>query len=275
MNNIENLPTHIFVGPIKTGTTWIYEYLSQHSAVSLSHRVKETFFFDRYFDKGLNFYRSHFEKCSALPLVEVGPSYAGDRNAFARIKKTLPNIKIIITIREPSLRTLSQYQHELRYGYYSKDINCYLSKNDPMFQRSNYPKILAEAVSIFGSENVSILSFEELRSNPKTFCVRICKILNIPFIEPPLDLVCSNINSAQMPRNRVLSKFATTVADEFRKHGLAHIPTLARRLGFRKLIEKKNNVENPNTELLEKIREINNFDYSEFKENNKDFIPKI
>jgi hypothetical protein len=37
----------IVVGPLKTGTSWIYNYLSHHQQISLPTTVKETYFFDR------------------------------------------------------------------------------------------------------------------------------------------------------------------------------------------------------------------------------------
>src|SRR5882724_7339456 len=45
------LPSFFVIGPPRTGTSWLHEVLSKRA--SLSHPTKETRFFDRYFDRGL------------------------------------------------------------------------------------------------------------------------------------------------------------------------------------------------------------------------------
>lgn len=46
------LPAVIFVGPTKCGTTWIDTYLREREEVVLPADCKETFFFDKAFNKG-------------------------------------------------------------------------------------------------------------------------------------------------------------------------------------------------------------------------------
>ncbi len=41
----------IIIGPQKAGTTWIYEYLKTLPGVCVPVKVKETFFFDKYYHK--------------------------------------------------------------------------------------------------------------------------------------------------------------------------------------------------------------------------------
>ena len=67
----------VAVGPFKTGTSWIYNYLINYQQVALPTTVKETFFFDRQFDRGLDWYYSHFELLGEKPkkVGEIAPSY--------------------------------------------------------------------------------------------------------------------------------------------------------------------------------------------------------
>ena len=53
------LPDFIIIGAAKCGTTSLYDYLSQHPSVH-SALWKEIYFFDRYFPRGINWYRSNF-----------------------------------------------------------------------------------------------------------------------------------------------------------------------------------------------------------------------
>src|SRR4051812_6874199 len=54
------LPSFFVIGPPRTGTSWLHEVLSKR--VSLSHPTKETRFFDKHFDRGLEWYASHYRK---------------------------------------------------------------------------------------------------------------------------------------------------------------------------------------------------------------------
>lgn len=50
----------IGIGPMRAGTSWLHHALSLHPGVSLP-REKETFYFDRYFERGPAWYAAHFD----------------------------------------------------------------------------------------------------------------------------------------------------------------------------------------------------------------------
>ncbi|PWQ95564.1 hypothetical protein, partial [Leucothrix pacifica] len=63
VNNMEQhkkLPDVIFIGPLKTATSYIYDYFLHHPGVATSEPVKELFYYDDYYDKGQDWYLSHF-----------------------------------------------------------------------------------------------------------------------------------------------------------------------------------------------------------------------
>ena len=53
------LPDFLIIGAKKSGTTSLYRYLSNHPLI-LPASTKEIGFFDRYFQKGENWYRMNF-----------------------------------------------------------------------------------------------------------------------------------------------------------------------------------------------------------------------
>lgn len=59
-----NILDFVAVGPEKTGTTWIYSYLKE-PGVCFPLEVKEIFFFDKFYNKGLGWYMCHFKHCQA------------------------------------------------------------------------------------------------------------------------------------------------------------------------------------------------------------------
>ena len=123
------LPSFIIAGTQKSGTTVLAAYLSSHPSLVLSRR-KEVHFFDRTrtYIKGLDSYLSAFpyvnysvELDLSPPLFgEATPFYLASLNACRRISQDLPDVKMIVLLREPISRAYSEYQMQQRFfrGYY-------------------------------------------------------------------------------------------------------------------------------------------------------------
>ena len=120
------LPTYIIIGAQKCGTTALHHFLTQHPNVAPS-LTKEIHYFDHEFNRGLDWYRAHFSKCQRTehtgnsvgrPLItgESSPFYMVHPLTPKRVFRILPNVKIIILLRNPIDRAYSHYHHEIRYG---------------------------------------------------------------------------------------------------------------------------------------------------------------
>ena len=69
----------VIVGPQKAGTSWIYYYLKDTPQICFPSQMKETFFFDRYYEKGLHWYARHFKLCRKNDKIgEVAPKFLID-----------------------------------------------------------------------------------------------------------------------------------------------------------------------------------------------------
>lgn len=115
------LPDFIIIGAQRCGTTSLYDYLCEHPQIMPSP-VKELFYFDDYYTRPLNWYRSFFptqkekeeleKKLGLLAITgEASPSYFFHPYAAKRIKETLPNVKLILVLRNPVERAYSHYNH--------------------------------------------------------------------------------------------------------------------------------------------------------------------
>lgn len=120
------LPDFILIGAQKSGTTALYDYLSQHPAL-LPALKKETHFFDVHHRRGLNWYRAYFPLQRDLDRAsqthgtraitgEATPYYLFHPHARQRIHAVLPDVKLIALLRNPVDRAYSQYQHQVRRG---------------------------------------------------------------------------------------------------------------------------------------------------------------
>jgi len=135
---INNNPTFLCIGVQKTGTSWLYQMVTQHPEVCVSN-PKELHYFNRTpnYTKGFDWYLSHFTcDTQTRAIGEFTPDYfwgleehspcmtdEEKPNVAERIAKALPDIKIIIILRNPVNRAVSSYYHQIGAGRLSSNIN--------------------------------------------------------------------------------------------------------------------------------------------------------
>jgi len=115
------LPSFIIIGAQRCGTTSLYDYLSNHPQI-IPSPVKELFYFDDYYTRSINWYKSFFptekqkeklerDLVARVITGEASPSYFFHPYAAKRIKETLPQVKLILVLRDPIERAYSHYNH--------------------------------------------------------------------------------------------------------------------------------------------------------------------
>ena len=147
----------IFVGPQKTGTSLIYDYLI-NIPVSVTY-PKETFYFELSNNVKFSSYISNFNTLSSN-LVEISPSYFSSKKALFNIKSILPNAHIIISIRNPQSLIISYLYHLYSLGRIS--ANELKAKDLPKritLDEISYNNNLFEWINQF--DKVSLVSFEK------------------------------------------------------------------------------------------------------------------
>jgi hypothetical protein len=120
------LPDFIIFGVSRSGTTSLYQYLSQHPNIEPSV-VKELRFFDMYFDRGINWYRMNFPskwqkfvftklKHKKFITGEASGAYLQNPHTPKRIHNLNPNMKLILLLRNPVDRAFSHYKRKIKNG---------------------------------------------------------------------------------------------------------------------------------------------------------------
>ena len=113
------LPDYLIIGAAKCGTSSLYEYLIQHPNVEPAIG-KEINFFDMRYDRGINWYRTYFPSLiqrsfsksifkNNLITGEATPRYIDHPHAPERVKNLLPNVKLIVMLRNPVDRAYSHW----------------------------------------------------------------------------------------------------------------------------------------------------------------------
>jgi len=113
------LPDFIVAGVQKGGTTFLYQEMLRHPEIKGS-LTKEVHFFDANFGRGVDWYSGMFPRSSPRSKVirgEASPAYIFHPDGVRRIAETLPDVRLIVVLRDPVQRALSHYKHERRLGF--------------------------------------------------------------------------------------------------------------------------------------------------------------
>jgi len=240
------LPKVLFVGPPRTGTTWIWEYLRARGDIVLPEGVKETWFFSSMFHKGVDWYASHFkhrEDCFAV--IEVDPTLFSHPEAPRRVHKVLgSDVMIVVTVRDPVERSWSHYLHARRYGWTKKPLEQAIEEIPDIIEASRYSKHISHWVSAFGEEQVAILSYEILRLDPLKFVKQICLAMEIPYASVPEALLRRKVNKSRDVRFPMVMQVMNKILRQIRSLRLYPIMEFAKRVGIQKLLYTPLNVDN-------------------------------
>ncbi|XP_023672698.1 heparan sulfate glucosamine 3-O-sulfotransferase 3B1b isoform X2 [Paramormyrops kingsleyae] len=108
----KKLPQAIIIGVKKGGTRALLEFLRVHPDIRAVGA--EPHFFDRHYDKGLDWYRELMPRTLEGQItMEKTPSYFVTREAPARIYAMSRDTKLIVVVRDPVTRAVSDYTQTL------------------------------------------------------------------------------------------------------------------------------------------------------------------
>jgi Sulfotransferase domain len=120
------VPDYLVIGTKRGGTTSLQQYLTDHPDVLEPKAAKASHYFDANFSKGWSWYQAHFplqrwmdrERASGRPVVvgEASPYYCFHPLSLDRIAARLPEVKLIIVLRDPVERAWSHYSYEVARG---------------------------------------------------------------------------------------------------------------------------------------------------------------
>jgi len=191
----------LYLGGDKCGSTWLHHVLSRHPEVKLA-RAKELFFFDRFYEKGWQWYLSQFPDGSAKRTGEICHDYLYSNAALKRIARdTAPDSVYLITLRNPYERTLSHWRYLRKIGRTRLGFCDAVRELPGLTDHSLYHSRIQTAFDTLGRDRVRILWFDDLRRDPALFGMGLCAALGVTHIEdlPYSDRVLEG-GTARAPR---------------------------------------------------------------------------
>ena len=186
----QRLPDFLGLGVQKGGTTTLQCLLEQHPQVWLSPQ-KELHYFSLHYGHGVDWYAEQFSAAAAHQRCgDITPYYIFHPEAPARIHALLPQARMIVLLRDPVERTLSQVFHAQRLGFEPLELEealaaepqrlagaeAFLSAADGVHRshqehsylaRSRYELQLARYRQYFSNEQLLVLRSEDLFRAPQ------------------------------------------------------------------------------------------------------------
>jgi Sulfotransferase domain len=211
---MRSLPDFIIIGGQRCATSSLHLYLAEHRAIG-APSMKEVHFFDLNFDRGFLWYRGHFPTAAYMHVLsriagmrsttgEGSPYYMFHPTAPYRIADTLPDVKLIVMLRDPVARLISHYHHERSLGFEHLPLsealklenerlegeeeriisdptyNSYSHQHHSYVARGRYAEQLERWFDVFPREQILILESKRFFSDPTSGYDRTLGFLGMP-----------------------------------------------------------------------------------------------
>lgn len=156
------------IGTPKSATTWISDNLDKHPEICVSSPKETDFFIDQYDGKeGLGDYENYFSHCGEdKKKGEYSVNYFHNESAPKKIKEAYPNIKLIVSFRNPVEREISEYFHNLRHiGEVSEERANIRLKTMYKGEKKYYPYYLNKWLQHFDKEQFHFILVDDIKNN--------------------------------------------------------------------------------------------------------------
>jgi hypothetical protein len=238
----------------------LFKYLNRHPNVLPMwpgvENAKKTYFFDRYYYRGTNWYRAHFptsrqrekvRRLTGAPAVtgEAAVNYMFNPVVPERVKQTLPNVRLIVVLRNPVDRIWSHYHERVNAGTETLSFQDALDAEeerlagevehmleDPRYYserfdfcsykaRGRYLEHLERWLDLFPPEQLHIVRSEDMYADPETAVARVQRFLGLP------DQPVSAHRYNYLPSDTLSPELRKQLSDYYRPH----VAALEDRLG--------------------------------------------
>jgi hypothetical protein len=238
------------IGAPKSATTWLAQCLREHPEICFPKSAKELHFFNKrhiaygnkaenksYEVKGIKWFIKQFRHCKKNQKKgEFSVSYLYDIVACRRLKKHFPNIKIIVSLRNPIDMIYSGYLHGKRYGDYSKSFEEVIKEDSYLPEKGFYAKYLPNYLKNF--KNIKIIFIEDIKKNPKKVIKEVYSFLGVDKNFTPPSIYSREINIRGEAKFPLLNKIITRTNHFVRKNNLNFILKIISIFHLENLFEK-------------------------------------
>lgn len=235
------LPDFLIAGAPKAGTTWLYKQLTRSPRVFLPDNKEPRYFaidegeipdfvgpaVEPFFAGTISSYDDYvrlFEGASASQKIgEASTDYLFRSATVAKhLSTTYPSMRVVVILRDPADRAYSNWLQMVRDGHEDLSFRDALeAERDRVelnwvwwfyyLQRGFYAKQLKPFFEHLPSEQLLILTYDQLQHDPFGLVKEVCRFLDLPVPSPTTDFRV-RVNESGVPRSQVHSAFHRALA---------------------------------------------------------------
>lgn len=232
-------PDFLCLGAQRSGTTSLHLLLSRHPQLFLPG-MKEVHYFSLHADRSARWYRNHFKSVAPSRICgEITPYYLYHPEVPRRVRQTIPNVKLIVMLRDPVERAISGYFHAVRRGYESLEIEeafasepqrimgaggvlrnpagrHYSHQHHSYAARSRYERQLDRWLEMFPEDRFLLIKYEDFVADKDAALSRIETFLGVSPTDDPGKLPHANRSEGEAGliqqglRDRLRNELQTT-----------------------------------------------------------------
>lgn len=196
-----SLPDFLVIGAQRSGTTTLYDYLASQPGVRRPVR-KEIHYFAAHYGRGLSWYRAHFPIALRADrrwlTFECTPYYLLHPLVPMRVKSDLPDVKLVVLLRDPVDRFLSQYRMNVERGIEVRPLAAVVAaeraqghaeieagsnspehRNFSYLARGRYVEQLQRWFAQFPRASFHLIDFDDLVEQPRPTLEQACDFLGL------------------------------------------------------------------------------------------------
>jgi len=238
-------PNFVGIGAQKCASTWIFQILSDHPDVSLSTK-KEIDYFSYRYHNGYQWYENHFpEKAGAKAIGEISPSYFHEPAVPSRLHSYMPDIRIILSLREPVERAISNHNHEVRIRHFMGDDISFEAglKNNPMYiEQGMYAQHVSRWLQYFNKNQILVILMDDIKKQPEQVVTDIYNFLDIDSNHTP-EFLRKKSNPGHLLKSTSIDKLKSKLRLGMKNFGLSRVWEVIAKSGLRNLYRHFNRIE--------------------------------
>lgn len=199
----------LIIGTQKSATSWLYYCLRDHAGLKLPPRKREVEYLggDLYEKNGVEWYYSLFAGATEKQKAgDVSVEYLYDPRSPSVVARYAPDVRFVVSIRNPVDRALSAYYWNMRSGTLpyidldegfsvaldptraaedAKVRKCY----DDLIRRGFYDEQVQRYLGHFDLDRFLFVCYEDIKSDPRRELHRVFSFLGVEpgFVPPSLN----------------------------------------------------------------------------------------
>lgn len=212
MSDMEKLD-FICIGNMKAGSTWVHQMLEQHPGISMApkdimfFRNKHPFYWQTDLDNypnGLDWYLKQLEIKEGRVVGATDTAMLWDPASAERLHECFPNVKILIMMRNPIKRALSEFLYANQLLYVGDNFKDAVRSCPEFIERGMYGKMLKEYMKYFPADRFHLALQEDVVKDAVGTLAAIEKFLGVDEFMP--DNINEVINEKMQPRFMFINK---------------------------------------------------------------------